>query len=316
MQSQSHSNTKGRSRKSKLWDWYYTHCKSLLVVPFLLLIVSVAYLSYLGATTGAIIPRDVSLKGGITLTIPLDSEVSLNTLQSQLQQDFPDNDIAIRELSGVGRFVGIVVEADISTDEETVSSFIDQVSTRLGIDLSSVDYGLETVGSTLGDSFFRESVSALGLAFLFMGIVIFIYFRNVIPSLAVILAAASDIVVTLAIVNVLGMKMGTAGLAAFLMLIGYSVDTDVLLTVRVLKRKEGSVEDRVKSSVKTGMTMTLTGLAAMLIALLVTQSEIIRQIMVILVIGLAIDIINTWIQNVGILRLYLDYKQKKAHRGK
>ena len=145
-----------------------------------------------------------------------------------------------------------------------------------------------------------------------MGIVVFLYFRTPIPSLAVILAAFSDIVVTVAVVNIMGMKISTAGIAAFLMLIGYSVDTDILLTTRVLKRKEGTEMDRVIGAFKTGIMMTLTALIAVTAALIFTDSEIIRQIMVILFIGLLADIINTWIQNVGILRLYLERKHKKA----
>ena len=57
--------------------------------------------------------------------------------------------------------------------------------------------------------------------------------------------------------------------------------------------------------------MSLTTLIAVSIALMFTQSEIIKQIMIILLIGLIVDLINTWIQNVGILRLYLERKAKK-----
>jgi len=143
-----------------------------------------------------------------------------------------------------------------------------------------------------------------------MGIVVFIYFKTFAPSMAVILAALSDIVVTLAVFNLTGIKLSTAGIAAFLMLIGYSVDTDILLSTRVLKRKEGSVMDRVYNAMRTGLTMSATTLSAVLIALIFVQSEIVKQIMIILFIGLLVDLIMTWIQNVGILRLYLEKKRK------
>ena len=182
----------------------------------------------------------------------------------------------------------------------------------LKIDLSKVDYGIEVIGSSLGASFFRESLIALAVAFIFMGLVVFIYFRTFIPSVAIVLAAFSDMVFALAVINMLGVRVGTAGIAAFLMLIGYSVDTDILLTVRVLKRKEGSVMDRVISSIKTGMTETLTAIVAVTVAMLVTQSEVIRQIMLILLLGLIADIFNTWVQNVGLLRIYAEKKAKKG----
>ena len=119
-------------------------------------------------------------------------------------------------------------------------------------------------------------------------------------------------VFALAVMNIMDIRIGTAGIAAFLMLIGYSVDTDILLSVRVLKRKEGSVMDRIISSIKTGMTMTIIAIISTIVALAVTQSEVIRQIMLILLIGLIADIFNTWIQNVGLLRIYVERKSKKG----
>ena len=153
-------------------------------------------------------------------------------------------------------------------------------------------------------------LTAILIAFIFMGIVVFLYFRTIVPSLAVILAAVSDIIVTMAVVNIIGIKLSTAGIAAFLMLIGYSVDTDILLSTKVIKGKQGTVMDRVYSAMKTGLMMTMTTITAITIALIFSQSVIISQIMIILLIGLGIDLINTWIQNVGLLRLYMEKKEK------
>jgi preprotein translocase subunit SecF len=146
-----------------------------------------------------------------------------------------------------------------------------------------------------------------------MGLVVIAYFRIWIPSLVVILCAFSDIFVTIAVFNLTGMKLSTAGLAAFLMLIGYSIDTDILLTSRVLHRKEGTVMDRIYSSISTGMTMTITTISVVAVALFFVKSETIRQIMLIILIGMFVDMIMTWIQNVGLLRLYLNKKEKKVN---
>ena len=111
---------------------------------------------------------------------------------------------------------------------------------RTKLDLSEGNYNVESMGSTLGEQFFKQTSQAIIIAFILMSIVIFLTFRAIIPSLFVILAAVSDIVSTIAVVDILGIKMSTAGIAALLMLIGYSVDTDILLTTKVLKRrKEG-----------------------------------------------------------------------------
>jgi preprotein translocase subunit SecF len=92
------------------------------------------------------------------------------------------------------------------------------------------------------------------------------------------------------------------------MLVGYSIDTDILLSVRVLKRKEGTILDRTIGAMKTGITMSVAALLAVLSAYFLSNSSVIREIMFILIIGLIGDIIFTWVQNAGILRWHLEKK--------
>ena len=104
----------------------------------------------------------------------------------------------------------------------------------------------------------------------------------------------------------LGMKLSAAGIAAFLMLVGYSVDTDVLLTTRALKGKIGTLNQRILRSFKTGIFMTGTALIAVIPAFFFSTSlpDSFRQIFFILMLGLFADIINTWLVNAGIIKWY------------
>ncbi|MBI2659915.1 protein translocase subunit SecF [Candidatus Woesearchaeota archaeon] len=302
-----------KSIKQALFEIYDRKYKLLLAIPFIILLLAFAQISYQVYTTGDFIEKDVSLKGGVTITIPLEKEFDSEQIERHISGKFPNNDISVRTLRSAGAIAGIIIEADINgNDEAQVRNLLNAVEDSLNIGLDNMEYGIEIIGSSLGASFFRESLIALAVAFLFMGLVVFIYFRTFVPSVAVVFAAFSDMVVALAVINLLGIKIGTAGIAAFLMLIGYSVDTDILLTVRVLKRKEGTVMDRIISSFKTGMTMTIIAIISTIVALAVTQSEVIRQIMLILLFGLIADIFNTWIQNVGLLRIYVERKAKKG----
>ena len=302
-----------KSIKQSLYEFYDKKYKLLLVIPFLILFFSLAQISYQLFSTHDFLIRDISLKGGVTVTIPLVMAIDASQIEKQIHSKFPHNDVVVRTLRSSGAVAGVIVEADIDGNNKAdLDVFLASIGESLQIDLTKVNYGIEIIGSSLGASFFRESLIALAVAFLFMGLVVFIYFRTFIPSIAVIIAAFSDMIFALAVINLMGVRVGTAGIAAFLMLIGYSVDTDILLTVRVLKRKEGTVMDRIMSSIKTGMTETMTALVAVTVAMIVTQSEVIRQIMLILLIGLIADIFNTWIQNVGLLRLYVERKAKKG----
>jgi preprotein translocase subunit SecF len=132
-----------------------------------------------------------------------------------------------------------------------------------------------------------------------------------IPSFIVILCAFSDMVMTIAVIDLIGINLSLSGVIAFLMLIGYSVDTDILLTTRVLRKRDESRNKRIWGAFKTGITMTLTTIAAIGIslALIYGLSDSLRQIFTILLIGLGFDIMNTWITNASIIKWYAEVKK-------
>jgi preprotein translocase subunit SecF len=82
------------------------------------------------------------------------------------------------------------------------------------------------------------------------------------------------------------MKISTAGIVAFLMLIGYSVDTDILLTTRVLNKKN-TLNKEMFGALKTGLTMSATTIIAVSTALIIVIpfASVLNQIFTILLIG-------------------------------
>ena len=278
---------------------YEDEYKKILFLPFILLLLAMAQIGYQYSATGDFVNRGVELKGGIMLTI--DQSYDTAELESFLLQKL-GGDIIVTSMN-YGKDISIQA-SDVEED-----ALISAVEEKLGALERGKDLKVNTMSSTLGASFFREIMIAIIIAFLLMALVVFITFRVLSPTFAVVLCAFSDIIVTMAIFNLTGIKLGEGGIAAFLMLIGYSVDTDILLSTKILKRKGGTVMERIYSAMGTGLTMNITTIVAVTAAIIFTQSEIIRQIMLILIIGLLVDIFNTWVQNVGILRLYVEKKR-------
>ncbi|MFH1400901.1 MAG: protein translocase subunit SecF [Nanoarchaeota archaeon] len=280
--------------------------RKLAIVPLVLFILALGVLVFTTVQTGSFLNKGITLTGGNTFLI---SDPSVDPLQLEqfLVGRFPDAQVTVRELTDLGRPMGVVIDASLDVPQADMLS-------ALGERVSDIDgkLSIETTGSSLGESFFQQLLIALTVAFAFMAIVVFLYFRTFAPSVAIILAALSDIVVTIAVLDLVGFRFGTSGIAALLMLIGYSVDTDILLTTRVVKEKEGSVFDRVVGAMKTGMLMTVTSLVAVTAGFFLAESEVIRQIMLILLIGLLVDIINTWLQNVAIIRWYMERKGRSS----
>ena len=285
-------------------NWHDKYYKLLLLIPAAILLFSIIYMGIFYHQNQDFMKKDISLTGGTSITIY--EKININDLKKNLSGKL--NGINVKEIKDLttGEQEAIIIET--RSDSELSKKILEEY---LGYKLTDKNSSFEFTGSTLSESFYKQLLIAILVAFLFMGLVVFIIFKNFIPSFAVILSAFADLFMTLVAVNILGMKVSSAGIVAFLMLIGYSVDTDILLTTRMLKRKEGSLNSRAFSAFKTGTTMTLTSFFAMLVALFVAKSfsVVLTQIFTILVIGLGFDLINTWITNVSILKWYIERKK-------
>ena len=284
--------------------WYNKYYKLLLLIPAIILIFSFVYMVVFYQANGDFIYKDISLTGGTTITIY--EKINLDKLEIGISGKL--NDLSTREIydliTGEQKAVILETKTNATQTKEVLENY-------LGYELTDENSSLEFTSSIFSENFYKQLLIAILIAFIFMAIVVFIIFRTVVPSVAVIISAFADILMTLVIVNIFGMKMSSAGIVAFLMLIGYSVDTDILLTTRILKRQEGLLNERIVGAFKTGITMTLTSLLAIVIALFVVKSfsPVLTQIFTILSIGLGFDILNTWITNTSILKWYMEKKK-------
>lgn len=280
--------------------------KILLIIPAIFILIGIIYMGIFYSQNQDFIHKDISLKGGTSVTIQ--DKIDTNRLVSQLSDELGEintkkvYDLTTREQTAT------VIEtiADKERTEEVLENY-------LGYELTEENSSFEFTSSALSESFYRQILVAILFAFLFMSIVVFILFRTIVPSGAVIISAFADILMTLVVVNLLGMKLSTAGIIAFLMLIGYSVDTDIMLTNKVLKRKEGELNERMSTAFKTGITMAITSILAIGAALIIVSSfsQVLTQIFTVLIIGLGFDIFNTWITNASIIKWYSLKKTEK-----
>lgn len=169
------------------------------------------------------------------------------------------------------------------------------------------------VGSSLSSFFLSKTREVVLLAFALSALIIFVVFRSIAPSLAVLFGAFADLFITYGAMGLFGIPLSLASVAALLMLIGFSLDTDVLLTMRVLKRKEGTPAQRAFGAMKTGLLMNLTTVAAfgLLTALaFFLQISVYFQIGAVALIGGVVDFFATWCVNAPLLLWHLE-RQKK-----
>jgi preprotein translocase subunit SecF len=265
--------------------------KQLVIIPLVILVISVVLLALNMASTGMPVTPGIDFSGGTAVTI-----FTADT-KEQLQSTFagyPLVDIS----QGVNNGYFLKFGAMDDTEFRSLSALIYQ---------KFPDAKVDQIGETFGKTLQSQAVLALVFSFIGMAIVIFVAFRTFVPAVAVVLSAFADMVMTAATMNIVGIPLSLGTLAALLMLIGYSVDSDILLTNRVLKR-QGKLNEKLTGAFRTGIIMTSTTLAAAAAMFLVAwfgSVLILMEISAVLLIGLVFDVMNTWLTNVGILKWYV-----------
>ena len=168
-------------------------------------------------------------------------------------------------------------------------------------------YTYQEITASESSQFLGQLEEIMIVAFVLISIAVFFIVRSPGPSFAVIFGAANDIIVALGAMSLFGIPLGTASIGGLLMLLGYSIDTDVLTAIRILKRHEGTPEDRAYASMKTGITMTTAAIVSF--AILFTVSVILYvpsyyEISGAVLFGLIGDIFTTWLGNASIILFY------------
>ncbi|AUB58970.1 MULTISPECIES: protein translocase subunit SecF [Methanobacterium] len=269
--------------------------KPLIAIPLVITIISLVLIATMGINEG------IELKGGTVVVIELEKSVSQNELQSIISSTVPGQQVDVKSINNDQATVDITGDTDVVK----ISAALKETGTITSY---------RSVGPVLSAESMTQIYYALAFAFIFMSITVFIIFRDVVPSMAIILAAISDIVIAVGGMSLFGIPLSIASVGALLMLIGYSVDTDILLTTRVLKRKEGTITQRAKDAMKTGITMAITSTSSMValylvVVFLIPAAQTLADIAAVLIIGLLADIMTTWLMNLGILRWYTEARQ-------
>lgn len=275
------------------------------LIPVLLFVMSLVVIGGQYAVNGNVLDKGVVFSGGTEVTYQVDGDFNTVEIEEIFASQGRPGSSALIEQTQNGSLLRVTVPPPQLENESVAESMLENNSIRnLNVEVQQFYFAT----SSVADSFFTQAVWAFILAFTIMSIVIFTSFRDLVPAFAVVLAASADIIFTIAAMSLLDIPITLGSLSALLMLIGYSVDTDIVLSSRVLKQKRGSLRDRIWSSVKTGVTMSSGGIAAFTLLYLISMylvgpSEL-SAVASVMVIGLLADIPFTWFGNAYILKKY------------
>ncbi|MFB6208902.1 MAG: hypothetical protein ABEJ56_02055 [Candidatus Nanohaloarchaea archaeon] len=289
------------------WDRYfgkiYSEFDRYLVIPVLIVIVSVGYLGFNYLDSGEFVSKGLDFTGGTEIQFSINQSFEPAEIERTFASQGREEVRAAKQTTG--NTTSLIVRLPPPQINESEA---EQILREAGYEASV--QSLRGLSAAVSDEFFIQAQLAFLMAFTIMSLVIFYAFKDLTPSLAVIFAAAGDILFALAGMAFFGIDLTLGSLAALLMLIGYSVDTDIVLSTRVLRQDRNSLEHRIWSSVKTGITMSSGGIAGFTILYFVSKSMVgpseLSQIASVMVMGLLADIPLTYFGNAVILKKYVE----------
>ncbi|MCD6414043.1 MAG: hypothetical protein J7L23_00250 [Candidatus Diapherotrites archaeon] len=323
---------------------YETPYYKYYILIALVIFAAMAFLALQGTRPG------IDLTGGTAMTAPLNKTITHDEVESFMHaQGVEDVIVRITEDPLTGK-KGIIVEftgnkdiikaenllkTDPGKAESIVSEFLPNTTSNLTaaekvqlaaehfkdnlrlefakfIDVDANDISVTSVGSSIGKMFWESSERALLLAFILVAAIVFVLFRQPVPSIAVIQAIIFDMVTALAGISILQIPVTLPTIAALLMILGYSIDSDIMVTDKIMKRSYGSTADRAFEAMKTGLTMTGTTLVVLGVLVFFSyfsQMTALFQISAVLFFGLLGDLPSTYLINVVIVKWWTDKKQ-------
>ncbi len=199
-------------------------------------------------------PRGVELKGGDSITIRTDADISTDSIVASLAKLDLGAEPIVQEQRAVGDD-GVFYLVRIPTG--TADQAQEHLQSDLGIELK--DTTVSSVGSAVGRSMLITSILALGLGM--VAILIYVTFRYEFAfALGAIAALIHDVVVALGVATLLGHELSLITVGALLTIAGYSLNDTIVIFDRVresLQTKRGEVRDLINLALNQTLGRTI-----------------------------------------------------------
>ncbi len=168
---------------------------------------------------------------------------------------------------------------------------------------------VQAVSPTLQKRFIEKAGYVAIQAAILITVLVFVFLRKIIPSFAVVVGAVWDIAIALGAMGLFGIPFSLPSFAALLMIVGFSLDTHILLTRKMLDASVGSPKERVVEALKTGTTMSITGMSSFVVLFFVAQLMRIStyyDISSVAIAGFVGDLFATWTINAVLMLWYVE----------
>lgn len=274
--------------------------KKLFFIPVLIFAIGAFFLVQNYMHTGSFLKKGLDFQGGVQVSIPHNGKTNTADFVSFLSSKLGTKEIDISTVVSptTRQQERIIISVSGLKDKDKLVS---AASEYLKKELKPNDYSVSLIAPALAGTFWQQAQAAFILAFILMMVVVGVAYRSFGPSVAILVAMLNDLIAILGFMVFLDIKLSLATFAALLMVVGYGVDTNIIMTEKILKDKEGDVYERMGKAMKTAFTMNAATIVSLSALYIFANSIVLKEIAIALLMGVLADIPNTWILNANIL---------------
>ena len=178
-----------------------------------------------------------------------------------------------------------------SAKENFRTRIMDQISANVQVE----SYSFKEVGPALSTFFLNKTQEVVLQAIALTTIAVFLLFRKIAPTIVIMLSTLLNLLFALGAMGLFGVPLTLASMATLLMLIGLSLDTTILIGIKVFKKREGDLISSVYNSEHTSYTMLVGLLISFIVLLLmgiVTNISTYYEIAFVALAGVFADAVN------------------------
>lgn len=265
----------------------------------------------------------IDFKGGTLIAVNYTKPVNINDLRSKLKTvniDGKNFDFSSAEIKHFGNESSVALRiANIENEPENFSGKLIEVlknSFPDGYPKNKNDFILSIgkVSPKVGSELSGKAIMAIIYAITLILIYISLRFEFVF-AIGAIAAIAHDVTITLGIFSILGYEISLPVVAAFLTIVGYSLNDTIVIFDRIRENlktiKKGSIVDTVNKSINESLSRTIvTSLTTFFVVLILYffGGEVIRYFSFALIIGV---LVGTY-SSIFVASLVVVYMQPKT----
>ena len=245
----------------------------------------------------------IDFRGGTMIGLNFSEDVEIQEVRAAMQSisiEGQEFDLSAEEIKHFGNSTDVMIKFKVRDDapenfeQEIVNHLYQNMNEKVPEDKNNFILSIDTVspkvGSELSGKALWSIISALGLILFYISIRFEFKF-----AIGAILALVHDIIITLGIFSLTGYEITLGTVAAFLTIVGYSLNDTIVILDRIREnmRSSGTVlfEATINKSINQSLSRTLiTSLTTLLVivVLIYAGGEIIRPFAFTMLVGVII----------------------------